>query len=234
MVTKRKLTYDILNTIRGGKQSDDDNISHRQIGFWVDNTRALLIRRDLDKGRTVNPDLVQTICEEVISVDAAECPCLTAGCTVLRTKNKVPTALEISDKNLIMRVGPAVVGSTPFSFISYERAQFSNNNKYTKHIIKTFLHNGYIYLIGNSSTLAFLKHISIDLVLEYPEEASSYSSCSTGKPCYTDDSRYPIAAWMIEPLKEMVFNLNIKLAANSPSDNTNNAKHDVEPNIPSN
>lgn len=232
MVTKRKLTYDILNTIRGGKQSDDDNISHRQIGFWVDNTRALLIRRDLEKGRTVNPDLVQTICEEVIEVDAAECPCLTAGCTVFRTKNKIPNALEIYSKNLIMRVGPAVVGSTPFSFISYERAQYANSNKYTKHIIKAFLHNGYIYLIGETSKLTLLKHISIDLVLEYPEEAANYSSCSTGKPCYTEDSKYPIAAWMIEPLKEMVFNLNVKIAATSPSDNNNNAQHDVEPNTP--
>jgi hypothetical protein len=56
MVTKRKLTYDILNIIRGGKQSDDENISHRQIGFWVDNTRALLIRRDLEKNRSINQD----------------------------------------------------------------------------------------------------------------------------------------------------------------------------------
>lgn len=230
MVTKRKLTYDILNTIRGGKQSDDENISHRQVGFWIDNTRALLIRRDLEKGRSVNPELVQTICSEVIQVDAAECGCLTAGCIVYRTATKIPNAIEIYHKNLILRVGPAVVGSTPFSFISYERAQFANNNRYTKHIIKAFFHNGYIYLIGESSKLKFLKHISIDLVMEYPEEASDFISCSSGGPCYTDDSEYPIAAWMIEPLKEMVFNLNVKLAASAPSDNNGNAEHDVEPN----
>ena len=232
MVTKRKLTYDILNIIRGGKQSDDENISHRQVGFWIDNTRALLIKRDLDKGRTINPDLVQTICAEVIQVDGAECGCLTAGCTILRTKDKIPTSLEVHSKNMIMRVGPAVVGSTPFSFISYQKAQFSGNNKYTKNITKAFLHNGYIYLIGTSNTLSFLKYISIDLVFEYPEEAANYSLCDTdSSPCYTDDSRYPIAAWMIEPLKEMVFNLNVKLAASSPTDNSGNADHDVEPNI---
>lgn len=232
MVTKRKLTYDILNTIRGGKQSDDENISHRQVGFWVDNTRALLIRRDLEKGRSVNPDLVQTICSEVVQVDAAECPCLTAGCTVYRSKEKLPNALETYNKNLIMRVGPAVVGSTPFSFISYERAQFANNNKYTKHVIKAFLHNGYIYLIGEDSKLKFLKYISVDLVMEYPEEAADYTHCETGEACYTDDSKYPISAWMIEPLKEMVYNLNVKLAASAPTDNRGNAEHDVEPNTP--
>lgn len=232
MVTKRKLTYDIINTIRGGKQSDDENISHRQVGFWIDNTRSLLIRRDLEKGRSVNPDLIQTICSEVIEVDAAECGCLTAGCTILRTKEKIPTALEVHNKNMIMRVGPAVVGSTPFSFISYERAQFSGNNKYTKHITKAFLHNGYIYLIGDSSKLKFLKYIAIDLVMEYPEEAANFQFCDTNEPCYTVDSTYPISAWMIEPLKEMIFNLNVRLAASAPTDNQGNADHDVEPNVP--
>lgn len=232
MITKRKLTYDILNTIRGGKQSDDENISHRQVGFWVDNTRALLIRRDYEKGRSVNPDLVQTICSEVIQVDAAECGCLTAGCTVYRTKEKIPNALEVHNKNLIMRVGPAVVGSTPFSFITYERAQFANNNKYTKHIIKAFYHNGYIYLIGENNKLKFLTHIAIDLVMENPEDAANFVNCTTGEACYTDDSKYPISAWMVEPLKEMIFNLNVKIAASSPTDNSGNAEHDVEPNIP--
>lgn len=229
MITKRQLTYDILNSIRGGKQSDDENISHRQVGFWVDNTRALLIRRDLEKNRSVNPDLIQTICADVITVDGAECGCLTAGCTILRTRDKIPNALETYNKNLIMRVGPAVVGATPFSFISYERAQFANNNKYTKGITKAFLHNGYIYIIGTSPTLPFLAHIAIDIVMESPEEAGNYTNCSNGEPCYTIDSRYPIAAWMVEPLKEMIFNLNIKIAATSPTDNTGNAEHDVQP-----
>lgn len=231
MITKRKLTYDILNTIRGGKQSDDENISHRQVGFWVDNTRALLIRRDYEKGRTVNPDIIQTICSEVIEVDAAECGCLTAGCTILRTKEKIPSSIEVHSKNLIMRVGPAVVGSTPFSFISYSRAQFAGSNKYTKAIVKAFLHNGYIYLIGTPDKLKFLKYISISLVMEFPEEAANFFLCDTDNtPCYTEDSDYPISAWMVEPLKEMIFNLNVRLAASAPTDNSGNAEHDVEPN----
>jgi len=231
MVTKNHLVFDILNTVRGGKQSDDENISLRQVGFWVDNTRSLLIRRDLEKNRSVNPDLVQTLgCLEVVPVDASECNCYAAGCTILRTVKKIPNTIELHNKNLITRVGPAIVGSTPFSFIPYSRAQFAGNNRFTKHIPKAFLHNEYIYIIADSDVVNTIELISLDGVFQYPEEVAEFCTCE-GEPCYTEDTLYPVSAWMIEPLKEMIFNTNIRLAAQAPTDDTGNADHDTQPNV---
>lgn len=231
MITKNHLVFDILNTIRGGKQSDDENISLRQVGFWVDNTRALLIRRDLEKNRSINPDIVQTLgCIPVEPIDASECPCVVSGCNILRTVDKIPHTIELHNKNLITRVGPPIVGSTPFSFIPYSRAQYAGNNKYTSKIPKAFLHNEYIYIIGNNPVLDTLENISLDGVFERPEELEGFDSCDS-TPCYTDETPYPISSWMIEPIKEMVFNNNIRLAAQSPTDNRGNAEHDLEQNI---
>jgi hypothetical protein len=232
MVTKNKLIFDILNIVRGGVQSDDEPISENQVSFWIDNTRAKLIRQDLEKHRSVNPELIQVICDEVIEVDGSECGCVTAGCTILRSKNKIPSTIELYHKNLLMRVGPVTVGSTPFSLITHQQAQFSGNNKYTRHITKAFFHNGYIYIIGDSDKLALLEHISIHGVFEYPEEASSFSTCGD-EPCYTNDSPYPISAHMIETLKEMIITTNIKVIVSSSTDKSNNANHDVQPNNPS-
>lgn len=231
MVTKNKLIFDILNIVRGGLQSDDEPFSENQVSFWIDNTRALLVRRDLEKSRTINPDIVQTICAEVIEVDGSECGCVQAGCTILRIKDKLPKTIELYTRNLILRVGPVVVGSTPFSFISYNQAQFSGNNKWTKRITKTFLHNGYIYIIGSNPQLSLLTHITIDAVFEYPEEASSYSDCNDA-PCYTNDSIYPISSWMIETLKEMIIKTNFQIGLSTSTDKSNNANHDVQQNVP--
>jgi len=230
MTTKNHLVFDLLNSARGGKQSDDENISLRQVGFWVDNTRALLIRRDLEKNRSINPDMIQTLgCVDVAPIDASECPCNPSGCTVLRTVQKIPNAIELHSKNLITRVGPALVGSIPFSLIPYSRAQFAGSNRYTRKFIKAFIHNGYVYLIGDNPTLITLEKIAIDGVFENPEELGEFSTCS-GQPCYSDDDEYPISAWMIEPLKEMINKNNFRIAITAPTDTAGNATHDVSNN----
>jgi len=230
MTTKNHIVFDLLNSARGGKQSDDENISLRQVGFWVDNTRALLIRRDLEKNRSINPDMIQTLgCVDVAPIDASECPCNPSGCTVLRTVQKIPNAIELHSKNLITRVGPALVGSIPFSLIPYSRAQFAGSNKFTKKFIKAFQHNGYIYLIGDNPLLITLEKISIDGVFENPSEVGEFTTCA-GQSCYTEDDEYPISAWMIEPLKEMINKNNFRIAIAAPTDSSGNASHNVTPN----
>ncbi len=163
-VTKNHLVYDILNIGRGGKVSDDDNISLRQIGYWVDNTRSLLIRRDLEKNRSINPALEQTLpCMEVARIDASECPCEVVGCTILRTVEQIPSTVELSNRNLITRVASIQIGTAPYSLIPYARAVFAGNHPATKKMIKAFVHNNYIYLIGDNPQLDTLEVISVSL-----------------------------------------------------------------------
>jgi len=231
MITKLHIVFDILNTARGGKQSDDENISLRQVGFNVDNTRALLIKRDLDKGSNINPDIVQTLgCVPVKLVDSSECDCLEVGCKILRTVDKIPKAIDLANKNLITRVGPIQVGSTPFSFISYERAGWESSSRYQRRP-KAFLHNGYIYILSEDDDTNLMKYITISGVFEFPEEVANFTDCPGGKPCYTDATTYPISSWMIEPLKDMIYKNTIRIAVQSPTDSLGNANHDVEPNV---
>ena len=48
MATLNEIVYDLRNMTRGGLLSDDEIMSHDQFKFWVHNTRAMLIRRDID------------------------------------------------------------------------------------------------------------------------------------------------------------------------------------------
>jgi hypothetical protein len=229
MVTKNKLVYDLVNIYRGGVQSDDEILSLRQVSFWVDNTRAELIRQDFEKKRSISDNVVQTIgCLPVELIDASECPCnIASGCTIMRTVQQLPTTIETYHKNLITKIGPSLVGQRAYTIISYQRAPVFGSNKYNKNEVAAFLHNRYVYLINADPELSF---ISLDGVFEYPEEVAAFFSCD-GEACYTDDSRYPISAHMIEVLKQKIMTVNFSVLSRALPDSTGNADSKVQPNI---
>jgi hypothetical protein len=220
-VTKRHLVSDLLELSRAGRGSDDEPLTPELVGFWVDNTRATLIGQWIDKGRSINPELVQTIpCMEVQAVDASECGCETTGCLVFRTVEQVPSSIESSKGlNLITRVAPTSITSTSFSFMPFERAIWSGGSVFTKNIPKAFLRNGYIYILSNN----FIgEKISVSLVASYPEDLQNFATCS-GATCYTDDSPYPISSRMIEVMKGLIKENNLNFVLQVKGDDVNNA-----------
>ena len=52
---------DILLIVRDNNISESENLSRIQIEQWIHQYRAYLIKQDLDKGRDINPEYVQTI-----------------------------------------------------------------------------------------------------------------------------------------------------------------------------
>ena len=230
MATLNELVYDLTNLIRSGRISDDEPLSPRLIEFWIQNTRSRLIRNDLEKKRSINPDLIQTLgCVPLSPVDASECGCTTVGCKVLRTDSQIPHAIELYQKNLITRVGPINTLEKPYTMISYHRVPFIGSDKFTKKLIRSVLHNGYIYLILNDK-ISRLSMVNIQGVFEDPTEAGQFNHCN-GDACYTSDSTYPISSVMIEDMKKMIIDNNFKIAISAPTDNLGNASHEVESNV---
>jgi len=229
MATKREITYDLLNVVRQGQIANSEPISEEQLSFWIDNTRVTLIKQDLDKRRSVNPDIIQTLCAELEVAEASTCPCIVTGCTILKTKLPIPNALETHYRNLIISVGPAVITAPRFSLIDYHRAIYYNPNKFSNSVPAVFLYNHHLFIIAETNKYDMLENISIEIVLERPEEAAAFSC--TGTPCYSDTSKYPLATWMIEPLKAMIIQNNLKIASTAPSDQLGDAKHELQQNI---
>lgn len=219
MITKDHLIFDLLGIARNGRVVDDESFTPENVGFWVDTTRAKLIRQDINKGRSINPDIIQIIsCLDMILVDASECGCDVTGCKVLRSKDRLPTAIEINNKNLITRIGPVGVTSKGFTIMPYERAQLTGHNKFTAHITKAFIRDRYVYLITND----YLPKISVSGVWSFPEELSKYTTCS-GDPCYSKTSYYPISAHMVEDLKQMILRADLAFGLSTLDDRVNDA-----------
>ena len=226
MTNLNSICYDLISTIKGSARfSDDNTISISQIEYLVINNRSLLIRRDLTKGRAISDNITQILpCIPVIQVDSSECSCnVPSDCTILRTKDKMPTPIEIYNQDLITRVSGVDVQGRGWSIISYARASVSGLNSWTAKSPKAFFHNGYIYIIN----APIVKYISVSLVAEDPREASVLSTCS-GAPCYTNDMDFPISNYMLPLLKEMILK-DLKIEVSVPSDFKGDERNKTEP-----
>ena len=213
----------MLDQIRGGLLSDDESISLRLVKYWINNTRSLLIRQDLDRGKSISANIIQTIsCLELTEVDASTCPCnVPIGCTITRTVRTIPKPIETAQKDLIVRVGPIDVTARAFSFINQFRANWTGYSAFNLNP-KAFYRDQYIWIIGSPQGL---KYITIQGVFENPEDLASYVAC-TNLPCYTDNDIYPISAWMIPAMEKIIMESNLKIAVSTPIDEKGNAKPD--------
>ena len=228
-VTKNELVFDLLNIARGGLQGADEHISEAQVSFWIDNVRARLIRNDLEKRRSMNPDIIQTLgCVDVSQVDASSCGCINTECEVITTDALVPRPLEVGSRNLITSVGPINLTDPRYNLVPYERAIWANPNKYSYKIPVAFQHDGYIYIIGED--VESLEKINIQGIFETPADVKTFITCS-GDTCYDDDQPYPIARYMIEDLKKMILDVDFRTAVSAPTDTQGDSSHKVEPNI---
>lgn len=203
MTTLDEIVYDILSSAAGESRiNQDQGIDTELVQFKVVNRRAFLIRQDQEKGRSLSNNIQQTLsCVPVKLIDISECPCnVPSDCTVMRTVNKIPTVIELYQKDLITKVSGTGVTSRGWSIISFARAGVSGTSKFTKDNTKVFLHNSYIYILNPPEGL---EYITVNGVFEDPRDVSKVFNCQ-GKPCYDTGDPFPVSAHMIPVLKQLV------------------------------
>jgi len=232
-LTKKHLIYELLNIIRAGKggDSDDETISHELLSYWIDSARNVLIRQDLEKNRTISNNIRQSLgCVPVSLVDASVCCNLVTECKVYRTSVKIPKTIELYQRDLITRVGPASITQPAFQLIPYERAAWVKYGPLPgiNRIPKAFLFDSYIYILVPNLDIV-LTSINIQGVFASPQEVSTFNTCE-GTICYSDDSPYPISEHMLDPLKKIVLEY-LRISANQPTDNIGDGRFKVESNV---
>ena len=209
MATHNELIYSVLDKLKP-HLTDDIDISPREIGWEIGVTRALLLRQELNKNRTIDAAIIQDLgCVEVEVSDRAECCDISTDCKIIRTKLEIPTAIELYNSTGITRIGPIDKLDMDYSFITYNRAKFVGNGKYNKDLIYAFLRNNRVYLVSKNDKVKFIKYINIAGVFENPTEVIPFTNCG-GTSCFSSDDEYPINSWMIPVLQDMVINKFIR------------------------
>lgn len=229
MATLNEIAYDLLTIVKP-QLSDDNDIDLRQVKFWIHNQRALWVRNELNKTRSIDAALEQTLCADLEEVDASDCCGVDLDCDILRTKKKIPKTIELHSTEAITRVGPINKTKRGFSYIPYSMVPWVGNGKFNSRSIFAFLHDEYMFIYPLDPKYKKMEKAIIRGVFEDPTGVGNFNDCDTDEPCYTDDSDYPIKTWMIPAMKESILKSNLMIATQAEAaqgDDSNNAKSDL-------
>ena len=213
-----KIVQDLLLIIRGSKLSDSEPISKRQIEDWVHYYRALLLKRDIDKGYSINSDYIQEIPNlELESILGSEDNDIESGCYIFRTTSQLPKAIDTKKYNGGITYIGTVLGNQ-IQLVGYNRYQVNKHRKYTGTDKLAFIRNQYVYISNNE----LLKYINIRGVFENPLEVGTLNGVNYR-------TNYPLPMDKVSILKEMIVKRELGIESQSFSDDKNDSAHGVSP-----
>jgi hypothetical protein len=206
--------------------SDESSLSHEYYTDLINQQRALWIRNEYNKNRTIDPAVQQEFCIEVELVNPTIC-CTTVsvGCKVLRTKTTIPNAIEFSNSKAISSVGPTNLMLPRFNIIDYARVPYAGSGRTGALHTYYFLYGEHLFITSKKREVNLIEKITIRGIFEDPTVLGNYTDCETGDTCWTLDSPYPLNSWMWVYMKAQILaELAQKQAI--PLDDANNEKDD--------
>jgi len=226
-VTLNTIVTDLLNVIRGSQVSQSEPISKRQLEGWVHQYRAMLLKRDLDKGKMPNPDYIQEIPGlKLTAVDETEALLnFSRNKYLLKSDLQVPNTLDLNHKPGFTYVGTA--DGYELMFISETRYKWQMWKKYTADEPVVFLRNNYLYVSGEDN----LKYLTVRGIFEVPTEVINFVNPQTGQENHLINEAYPIPIDKIPTLKEMILKGELGIESRAYSDTTEDSQHEVESNV---
>lgn len=209
--TLNQIIDDILLELRNSSVAESEHISRIQIEMWIHQYRAMLIKQDIDKGRDINPLYIQTI--PCVQLDRIEC---TPGHYEYVSDIELPKLIDFH-----FRTGLIYVKDMFGNLIQLGNETKMKLQKYRKytcgHYIAYIKNNRlYVEASGNDNLLEW---VEIGIIAENPADLD---------PCFDPDDSYPAPAHMIPTIKELIFSKELNVMRQMPSDETNNARDDMQ------
>jgi hypothetical protein len=220
------IVLDLLNIVRSSNISRSELISPRQIEMWVHQYRSLLIKRDLDKGRMINPDYIQELPGlQLEVVDRSKGMELQSGLYLLRTKLVLPKTIDLNYRSGFTFVG--TVDGREIQFVPESRVRWQQYKKYTSEDNLAFLRSGRMYLVYPSP----IEYISIRGIFEVPTEVGNFTNLHADYTYADWDTSYPIPITMVTDLKAMILKQELGMIVQAESDSTNDSVNKQQSNI---
>lgn len=143
--------------------SQDSDLSDESIVYDILNHRALYLRREINKTRSLKTFEQDLGCLDLQTIDKSECPNFLAYETVKRTRVKLPKFIRRRNKEAITFVGD-VNKTRRIPLDDTFMIEWNKYNKYTNAETKAYYLNDYIYVDNCEG----LKAINVRGVLEDP------------------------------------------------------------------
>ncbi len=211
--TLNTIIEDILKVVRGSIISTSEPISRRQIEDWVHQYRAELIRQDIDKGYYPNPAYIQSLHNlDLIDSQWEE---------YWMTDIEIPHAIDTRYDSGYRWVGTD--NKLEYTLIPSSRAIWQQHKRYTPNEKVAFYHDNRMYVSKNGDLTP--TPITIEGIFENPMIVMRIMN-----PLANKDEHYPFPVNKLPTLKDMIFKKELKIEIATPSDTTNDDKHNPKPN----
>ncbi|NOJ29697.1 MAG: hypothetical protein DA328_05960 [Nitrososphaeraceae archaeon] len=171
-MTYRDIVSQVKAPFHQGVAPQSQRLSSRHIISIALRKRSKLLAQEREKKSLKDKFLLQSICIPLIEVAKHECSCVSInGCKVLRSKNKIPTPLKESEKQVVSIDGS--ISFSPTTFKDYKEFQRLKVNS-----PKFYIMNEYLYISGVED----LQWVKLIDVFEDPYAADNYTDCSEETP----------------------------------------------------
>lgn len=220
------ITEDILYIARGSKVSGSETLSVRQIESWVHQYRALLIKRDLDKGKSPNDDYIQelTALKLVSEIKPGNKSLVDSDIVVYRTDLQLPKTIDLNFRSGLLTV--TTLEGKEIQLVDKSRVQWQSYKKFIPNDMIAYQQNGYVY-VQNAEGLSY---ITIRGIFEVPTEVGNFVNTLTQRSCMGLGDPYPIPINMLGDLKTMILKGEMNITLTVGSDNKNDSQNKVESN----
>ena len=222
-----ELIYDVREAIK--EYTDDGEIDDRYIIYLYNIKRVKYLRQDLNSfQKTIDNSILQSLCIGLEEVSGNECSIPYDCSRIMRTKQKIPTTIELHTKTGITKVKPTTRLAIPFSFITKDKAAFLEGATFQNELYSFLDNDEYIYVISpGDNAYKLLTCITITGIFEDPLELGEYSNCCDctpdESPCFDElESEYPLQPHYIDIIRKEII-AELIAVKQVPEDRTNNS-----------
>lgn len=218
----------IRNLIK--QYSDDSSYEDEFLYVLLNNANATWLKRKLENNEKINDWNWPSYCVELEAGLSHDCSCVPTGCTVLKTKYKIPKPLLARNRQLLKVYtfdGKEIIPTTE------EKLRASKYDEIKSNVLQYSVYNQKIVIWNGDATRIIPRAIVVKSLSIDPTEWATVEMCSpdTGQPsgsyCFDmDNSEYPMdeeyATLVYDTvLKQLGFSLQIR------EDRTNNANPEI-------
>lgn len=197
-MTLNEIVYNLADIV--GK-TDTPHFIER-LKFNVMYYRALLIRRDQERNSFIPEQFMQSLCVDMIKVDASECCDVTVDCVIMRSVKKLPSPIRLKAGSPFAYVG-TIDNLKSYAPMSVGELPYVSHSTFTGHSARYFIQNGYLYIV-NSKALK----VAVKGIFEDPRDLMEYDCL---EDCYSDDSQFPITADMVQRITQALLSGELQL-----------------------
>lgn len=205
-MTYNEVVYSIRERLR--QNTDDTDITNRQIIFEVNNQRALHYRNEYNNlNRSIDEEIKQILRFTMVQDSDEECGTGTS-CYVMKSTQQLPPTLTLHHKNAIFKATALVKTSLPFSIVSWNEFPYQGLGRFTKNeVFITVGPDNYIYMKSGSKLIQFVTSVLVTALLENPLDIQDYKLCPDDAECQDLDTFvYPIKAHAFAYISDKVVN----------------------------